>query len=653
MRRLTQTVPCLAALVTLVLASGMGACSSSSASEEEPASPCAAFGKPASPRLKADDMAKPARAKLVAIKSFGGRLYGLDADGVLTSAGDMTTAAASPRLIDDLAISKSTNGDVVAFGVRWEPNGALPGHQLVRLTSSDGGVTFPAASEKVLFTVASSAGASPMSRVAITLGPEGLLYLVIGAPAAVQAEPGLQGRILRLDVSRDTAAAAPGNAADPKSPEVWARTLLREPRGLDVDPGTGDVWVTDQSSADATTTVYRITRSSGDEIKPVLTFDAMERRPSSAGGHVYRGKRARSLVGKYMYHATGGLVTVDRFGPSGPPLASRLALTEDGPIGRSENGELVVATARGIVEVSDVAPPSPAPASLRETKCFDLTAAGGVVSGAIGYDLTAPLWSDGAAKERFVVVPKGQRLTSRPDGDLVFPVGTVAVKTFSSGGKRIETRLLVQHELESWVGYSYAWNEAGTDAELVDGNRVAALPGGKSWYFPSSTDCTACHTPAAGYTLGLEVKQLTGRGDALARLEARLSTPVDTSKLPPLASLDAPPPATPEARARSYLHANCSMCHREGSVTGAVVDLDLRFDTPLAKAGLCGEAKAGPVGIAGTPRIVEPRDPARSVLVARMRATDERRMPKLATHVVDEAGVAAVEAWISGMSACP
>ncbi len=644
---------CVVGVVTLALTSVMGACSSSSDPPDEPASPCAAFGKPAAPRLKGDDVAKPARAKLVAVKPFGGRLYGLDAEGVLTSAGDTTTTATSLRLVDDLAISKNTSGEVVAFGVRWEPNTAPPLHQLVRLTSSDGGVTFPAATAKVVLTVASPAGTSVMSRVSMAFGPEGLLYLAIGAPAALQGEPGLQGKILRLDVSGDTAAVPAGNAADPKTPEVWARTLLREPRGLDVDPMTGDVWVTDHSMADATTTVYRITRSSADEVKPVITFDAAERRPSSAGGHVYRGKRARALVGKYMYHASGGLVAVDRFGPSGPPLATRLALMEDGPIGRSESGELVVATARGIVEVSDVAPPSPAPASLRATKCFDLAAAGGVASGAIGYDLASPLWSDGASKERFVVVPSGQRLTSRADGDLVFPVGTVAVKTFSSGGKRIETRLLVQHELESWVGYSYAWNEAGTDAELVDGNRVAALPGGKSWYFPSSTDCTACHTPAAGYTLGLEVKQLTGRGDALARLEAKLSTPIDTSKLAPLASLDAPPPATLEMRARSYLHANCSMCHREGSVTGAVIDLDLGFDTPLAKTGLCGEAKAGPVGVAGMPRIVEPGDPSRSVLVARMRATDERRMPKLATRVVDEAGVAVVEAWIRGMAACP
>jgi uncharacterized repeat protein (TIGR03806 family) len=281
-----------------------------------------------------------------------------------------------------------------------------------------------------------------------------------------------------------------------------------------------------------------------------------------------------------------------------------------------------------------------------------MAAPSGLPAGAIAYDVTTPLWSDGAAKERFVVVPKGTTITARTDGDLVFPVGTVAVKTFAVDGKRVETRLFIQHDLEDWVGYSYAWNEAGTDAELVRGNRVASLPGGKSWYFPSAADCAACHTPAAGYTLGLEARQLAGHGDALDRLESQLATPIDRAGLAALVAVDAPPPATAEQRARSYLHANCSMCHREGSATGSVVDLDLRIETPLAKTGLCGEPQADTLGIADA-RIVAPRDPSRSVLVARMRSLDERRMPKLASRIVDEAGVTAVEAWIRDLATCP
>ena len=342
-----------------------------------------------------------------------------------------------------------------------------------------------------------------------------------------------------------------------------------------------------------------------------------------------------------------------RFGPSGPPQDAKLVLGVDGPIGRSDDGELVVAPGRGgLSRVVDGSPPSPTPTSLLATKCWDLASPSGVPAGAIAYDVTSPLWSDGASKERFVVVPRGAKITARADGDLVFPVGTVAVKTFAIDGKRVETRLLVQHDLEDWTGYSYAWNEAGTDAELVNGNREAKLAGGKSWYFPSNADCTACHTPAAGYTLGLEAKQLAGRGDALARLEASLDAPLDHAALGILVPVDAPPPATAETRARSYLHSNCSTCHREGSATGTVVDLDLRFDTPLARTGLCREPQAGDFGLTNA-RILAPGDPSRSILLSRMRTLDERRMPKLASRLVDEAATTVIEAWINSMATCP
>lgn len=184
------------------------------------------------------------------------------------------------------------------------------------------------------------------------------------------------------------------------------------------------------------------------------------------------------------------------------------------------------------------------------------------------------------------------------------------------------------------------------------GNRLTKLPGGQSWYFPSTGDCTACHTPAAGYTLGLEARQLLGRGDALAQLERRLPAPIDHEALTRLVPVEAPPPATSEQRARSYLHANCASCHREGSATGVTVELDLRIDTPLAATGLCGAPNAGDLGI-DQARLIVPGVPGRSVLVARMRSLDERRMPKLASRVVDEAGLAALEMWIRELATCP
>src|SRR5207253_4104644 len=96
------------------------------------------------------------------------------------------------------------------------------------------------------------------------------------------------------------------------------------------------------------------------------------------------------------------------------------------------------------------------------------------------------------------------------------------------------------------------------------------------------SDCGACHTPAAGYTLGLETRQLLApaQESALASLEKKNDAPPDHATVKRLVRVD-DASASPEARARSYLHSNCSICHREGSVAGSA-QLDLRFDTALA-----------------------------------------------------------------------
>jgi hypothetical protein len=73
--------------------------------------------------------------------------------------------------------------------------------------------------------------------------------------------------------------------------------------------------------------------------------------------------------------------------------------------------------------------------------------------GVTPYALNAPLFSDGAAKHRYVALPPGA--SARYDSEEVFdfPVGTVLVKTFAfphdmrapAGGERLlETRLLVR-----------------------------------------------------------------------------------------------------------------------------------------------------------------------------------------------------------------
>ena len=54
-----------------------------------------------------------------------------------------------------------------------------------------------------------------------------------------------------------------------------------------------------------------------------------------------------------------------------------------------------------------------------------------------------PLWSDGAAKARWIYLPPGTAIdTSDPD-DWTFPVGTRFWKEFTFNGRKVETRLHV------------------------------------------------------------------------------------------------------------------------------------------------------------------------------------------------------------------
>jgi mono/diheme cytochrome c family protein len=100
-----------------------------------------------------------------------------------------------------------------------------------------------------------------------------------------------------------------------------------------------------------------------------------------------------------------------------------------------------------------------------------------------------------------------------------------------------------------------------------------------------------------------------------------------------------------EARARSFLDANCAHCHRPGGVAG---NFDARFDTPLARQNLIGGRVLIDLGIDGA-RAIAPRDPWRSIVLNRVETTDQTRMPPLAHEVVDRAGAAVLREWIASM----
>src|SRR5262249_17727125 len=127
------------------------------------------------------------------------------------------------------------------------------------------------------------------------------------------------------------------------------------------------------------------------------------------------------------------------------------------------------------------------------------------------------------------------------DGDFDLPIGSVLMKTFSVANQRVETRLFVHHADGDWAGYSYEWNDAGTDATLLPAGKTKPLANGPTWYFPSRTECLECHTTAAGRSLGPEIAQLNR--DFTYTQTNRISNQLAT--LDHIGLFDAPLPAPP------------------------------------------------------------------------------------------------------------
>jgi uncharacterized repeat protein (TIGR03806 family) len=279
----------------------------------------------------------------------------------------------------------------------------------------------------------------------------------------------------------------------------------------------------------------------------------------------------------------------------------------------------------------------------------------------VPYAPSAAFWSDGADKERFLALPNGTTMRVGAGDDIEFPNGTVLVKNFRLAGRPVETRLLMRHTDGEWAGYSYEWNAQGTDATRVIGGKAASA-GGQTWVFPSEAQCLACHTAAAGRSLGLELAQLngsltypqTGRtANQIVTLNSiGMFSPAVTGSPSTWPSMPDPYGAggSLNDRARAYLHTNCAQCHRPGG--GTPTDLDLRYTTSLAGTNACDRApQAGDLGIANA-RIIAAGDAARSVLVARANRRDAQGMPPLASTVVDAAGVALLTDWVNSLGGC-
>jgi uncharacterized repeat protein (TIGR03806 family) len=291
----------------------------------------------------------------------------------------------------------------------------------------------------------------------------------------------------------------------------------------------------------------------------------------------------------------------------------------------------------------------------------------------IPYDLNVAFWSDGAAKQRWVYLPKGEKVTFSPNNEWRFPPGTLFMKQFNwpldeettGSVRRLETRFTVVAPTGGIVGVTYKWQSDGADADLLMTNLVEFIgvrsSSGiqtQSWYYPGPADCNTCHTLLNGGVLGLNTRQLNryfvyGKASAENQLVhwkkrglfQNAPEPLVPSHLPKL--MDTQDSHAPLGeRARSWLDANCAHCHRPG---GTVASFDARFDTELSSQNLIN----GPILIdegIDNARVIAPRDPWRSILLLRASTLEPLKMPPIAHEHIDPNGVALLRDWIESLA---
>jgi uncharacterized repeat protein (TIGR03806 family) len=550
------------------------------------------------------------------------------------------------------------------------------------------------------------------------IGPDGYLYISTGDGTSGsdvndsgQNLSDLQAVMMRLDVDHPE----PGrNYAIPKDnpfvgtpgalPEIWAYGF-RNPWRFSFDPETGRPWVGDVGqdiwemielshkganhgwSVMEGTHPFQPGRKRGPTpiVPPIVEHHHTECR-SITGGYVYKGSKFKELYGAYLYGdyqygKVWGLrynhkskkVTWHKELAVSPVKISSFGIGRDGSVYALDYDA-------GHITQLERSPPAvktaPFPRKLSETGLFTSVREHKVAPGVMPYSINAPFWSDGAYKDRYFALPGEAKIAFKEREEWVWDDGAVTVKSFSlemeagnpASRKYVETRVMLKQD-DQWLGYSYRWNFAQTDAVLVEAKGLDSTykikdpkaQGGfrtQVWRFPSRTECMFCHSRAAGFVLGLTTQQMNrdqrfsgGATDNQLRTYAHINifkAPLPKETTGMAAYVDPFDAKVPLARrVKTYFEVNCAICHVSDGGGNSLIELGGK--TPLDKAKLIGEPPVHEdLGIPGA-LLVHPGEPERSVLYLRITRRGQKQMPPVSTNLVDESGAKLIEEWIRSL----
>ncbi|MEZ5986048.1 MAG: SO2930 family diheme c-type cytochrome [Hyphomonas sp.] len=286
------------------------------------------------------------------------------------------------------------------------------------------------------------------------------------------------------------------------------------------------------------------------------------------------------------------------------------------------------------------------------------------------YDLINPLFSDDAAKHRFIYVPPGEMVQAEGAGLPEFPVGTALIKTFGfapdmrspeDGAYKVETRVIIR-KADGWTAFPYVWNEDGTEAKYaptgarrtIETISPAGEPQEIHYEVPNKNQCKTCHQSGDTISpIGPKLRNLDHAGPAgvdqlsdWAAAGILDGVPLGMKRTP--SALDTSLPL--EARARGYLDINCGHCHKpDGSASNSGLWLTLEETSPT-RLGLKKHPTAAGRGSGNRRYVIDPGHPEESILAFRMASTEPGiAMPELGRTLPDPVGIDLINQWIAGM----
>ena len=565
----------------------------------------------------------------------------------------------------------------------------------------------------------------------LKFGPDGNLYISLGDGAdpdppdvmnTGQDIGDLMSSILRIDVDHPTERKPYSIPADnpfvkmPKArPEVFAYGL-RNPFRMSFDRQTGNLWVGDVgwelwesivcaksgsnfgwSIMEGPNPVHPDGKRGPTPITPPAIALSHAESASVTGGIVYHGTQFPELAGHYVFGdwQTQRLWAAKCDGDKLQPHRD-IAMTDQRIVafGEQANGELLIVDHQGgglwrMARNETTRQSTDFPRRLSESGLFSDTKNQTPQAGVLPFSVNVAQWADGAKAQRWIALPGDSKVSwgngvwgdDRP----AWPKDSILARTFTlemhpgdaTTRKNIETQIL-HFDGKQWQGYTYAWNDRQTDADLVESKGTtkqyaiqdSTFPNGirqQNWNFSSRAQCMTCHNPWSDFTLAFNPHQLD-RNEKYGDI-----TDNQVRNFRHLGFLVAPKPsAGPESkekltltdpvdssadlneRARSYLHVNCSHCHRFGGGGSAL--FDMRKELALDKMNLVNtKPNLGDFGL-DEAQLICAGDPNRSVVLYRMAKLGRGRMPHIGSDRVDVEGLKLIRQWaqyLAGKNAVP